>query len=314
MKFTSPAFLILFLFMSPQLEAQVIKDTSFTIRSSYIKEKKSHPQIEIPTILQPASVLVQKDVVFSTIGDRNLLLDIYYPEQKKKKGYPAVLMVFGGGWRSGNKDHWVAYGHKLASMGFVVVAAEYRLSPEAKYPAALHDLKAAVRWMRANAKTYSINKKKIAAMGASAGGQLATLSGTTNKQPRFEGNGGNEKYRSDVQAIINIDGVLAFKHPESSEGTMAAEWLGGTYNETPETWQAASPINHVSKRTPPICFIASSNPRFHAGRTDMIRKMESLGVYSEVHVFQKTPHTFWLFHPRFNDVVNISANFLRRKL
>lgn len=305
--------LSIFLLLNFCTYAQIIKDTSFSIQGSFIKEKKRYPAIEIPGVTLPAGVLVQKDVVYGIVGGRELFADVYYPAKKKRNGYPAVLLIFGGGWKSGNKNHWVSYAHRLAENGFVAVAAEYRLSPEAQYPAAVYDLKAAVRWMRANAKKYSINKKEIAALGASAGGQLASLLGTTNGNNKFEGIGGNASFSSAVQAVINIDGVLAFKHPESTEGTVAAEWLGGTSKEKPAVWAEASALTHVDRRSVPVSFINSSNPRFHAGRTDMIRQLDSFKIYSEVHEFPTTPHTFWLFHPWFEDVIKHTITFLNRQ-
>jgi acetyl esterase/lipase len=113
-----------------------------------------------------------------------------------------------------------------------------------------------------------------------------------------------------VQAIIDIDGILAFHHPESAEGKVAAEWLGGTYEEKPGVWQDASALTHVSKNTPPCLFINSSNPRFHAGRDDMIKKLNDFGIYSEVHTFPDTPHPFWFFHPWFDPTVKYIVDFL----
>lgn len=119
----------------------------------------------------------------------------------------------------------------LAKHGYVAVSAEYRLSLEAAYPAAVYDLKAAVRWMRANAKQYGIDTEKIAALGCSAGGQLAALLGITNGNHHFEDSLDNANLSSDVQAVVDIDGTLAFHHPESAEGKAASQWLGGTYEE-----------------------------------------------------------------------------------
>ena len=115
---------------------------------------------------------------------------------------------------------------------------------------------------------------------------------------------------SDVQAIIDVDGILAFRHPESEEGAVAAAWLGGTYDEKPATWTEASPLSHVDKKTPPVLFINSSLPRFHAGRDDMIQKMKTFNTYTEVHTFPDTPHPFWFFDPWFDDVVKYTATFL----
>ncbi|CAN5824840.1 hypothetical protein BH24BAC1_BH24BAC1_08110 [soil metagenome] len=306
-------FLLLF-FLLPLLAAaqqvEVPRDTSFTVYSAYEKERKRYPFIQIAKLEPNKQVRLVRDVGYRTVNNRELRLDIFYHAKKIRKGYPGVLLVHGGGWRSGDKSQQWPLAQQLAARGYVAVAVEYRLSLEAPYPAALHDLKAAVRWMRAHSSALQLDPTKIAALGVSAGGQLAALLGTTNGQPKVEGNGGYANHDSAVQSIIDIDGVLAFKHPESEEGAVAAMWLGGTYEEAPEIWEEASPLSHVSKTSPPTLFINSSLPRFHAGRDDMLRKLEAHGIYSQVHTLPDTPHPFWLFHPWFQPTVDYTIDFL----
>ncbi len=219
-------------------------------------------------------------------------------------------MIHGGGWRSGDRTQTIPIAQQLAAKGYVAIAVEYRLTPEAIYPASVYDLKALIRWMRANAKTYHLDQRKLATMGFSSGGQLAALVGTTNGLSAFEDSGENRNHSSDVQAIIDVDGILAFKHPESEEGAVAASWLGGTYEEKPKTWLDASPLSHVNKKTPPALFINSSLSRFHAGRDDLIQKMVLFKTYTEVHTIADTPHPFWFFDPWFNMVVMYTVGFL----
>ena len=292
-----------------QQKTVVLKDTSFTNQSAYQKEKKKYPFIKMVNLLLPKSIKKKGNIVYKTIGDRKLALDIFYPKEKTKQTRAAVLLIHGGGWKSGDKNQNYDQAIKLAENGYVAITVEYRLSLEAKYPAAILDVKSAVQWIRINAKKYQINPNKIAVMGFSAGGQLAALLGTTNNMAIFK----NESLVSDeVQAVINVDGLLAFKHPESEEGVSAALWLGGTYNEAPQNWEQASALSHVNKNSTPILFINSANPRFHAGRTDMINKLKSFSIYSEVREFPDTPHTFWLFEPWFEPVMNHTLKFLDR--
>lgn len=293
-------------------ETPIPRDTSFTIYQTFIKESKKRPYIKIAEPLLSDAVLSRENIVYCNTGKRDLLLDVYYPAGKKKKGFPGVLLIFGGGWRSGDKSQNKAMATALAAKGFVAVTAEYRLSLEAQYPAAVHDLKTAVRWMRAHAKEFKLNSEKIASLGCSAGGQLAALLGTTNGNPAFEGKGEYQNFTSNVQAIIDIDGTLAFHHPESAEGTVAAQWLGGNYAEKPEIWEEAAPLSHTDKNTAPTLFINSSIPRFHAGRDDMIRKMNQLNIYSEVHEMPDTPHPFWFFHPWFDPMMGYIEGFLNK--
>ena len=297
---------------SGQAVATFIRDTSFNIQATFEKEKKKHPYITVANPAIPKTVIVKRDVIYRSIGDRQLSLDIYYPGNIKS-AKTAVLLIFGGGWRSGDKTHNHAIATELARQGYVAVSAEYRLSPEAKYPAAVHDLKAAVRWMRAHAKQYGIDENEIAALGCSAGGQLAALLGTTNGDAHFEDKIRDKLKSSNVQAVIDIDGTLAFHHPESVEGKVAAEWLGGTYEQQPQTWTEAAPLEHVDKNTAPFLFINSSIPRFHAGREDMIRKMSAFGIYSEVHTLEDTPHPFWFFNPWFEPMMGHIVGFLKQQ-
>jgi pectinesterase len=305
-------FLLLMLFaevVSAQ-EVSIPRDTSFTVYSAFTKERKKYPFIEIAQPSMPKGVLWKKDVVYASVNNRQLHADVFYPAKKSTHGYPGVVLIFGGGWRSGNKSQSIPMAQQIASKGYVTVAVEYRLSLEAPYPAAVHDIRAAIRWLRANAIRYNLDKSKIAVHGVSAGGQLAALVGTTNNMKQFEGTLGNLNQSSAVQAIIDVDGVLAFKHPESVEGKVAAEWLGGTYEEKPDVWTQASALTHVNKTTPPILFINSSLPRFHAGRDDMTALLNGFKIYNEVHTLPDTPHPFWLFHPWFDTTVKLTIDFL----
>lgn len=305
--------ILLFVPLTSMAQSSTInRDTSFGIQTTYQKEVKKYPFIAIANTEVPSTVLQKNDLVYRRVANRELKLDIFYPSKKSRKGYPGVLMIHGGGWRSGDKSHNHAMAIELAKNGYVAVSAEYRLSPEAGYPAGVYDLKAAIRWMRAMAKDYNIDTSRIAALGCSAGGQLAALLGTTNQSSAFEDSIGYSAYSSAVSAVIDMDGILAFKHPESAEGVVASQWLGGTYEENPKVWQEASALAHVSKNSVPILFINSSTPRFHAGRDDMIAMLNTFDIYSEIHTFPNTPHPFWFFNPWFEPTMQYTIGFLKR--
>ncbi|WP_324670524.1 alpha/beta hydrolase [Hymenobacter sp. GOD-10R] len=292
------------------------RDTSFTVRSAFLKEKKYHPNISIAQPPLPPTVQAAYNLTYCTLGTHNLQLDVFYPKAKRKKGYPAVLFIHGGGWRSGDRSNHIPMAQQLAAKGYVTVTAEYRLSTEALYPAAVYDLKAAIRWLRANAKQYPIDTTKIAVWGFSAGGQLAALVGTTNGDKQLEGSACTTNHSSSVQAIVDVDGTLAFLHPESSDYTVSdkptasKDWFGASQTEKPELWQQAAGLNHVTPQTPPIVFINSSIDRMHAGREDMIKKLDTYRIYHETHTFPDTPHTFPLFNPWFEPTLKYTADFL----
>lgn len=293
-----------------------VKDTSFNTKRAFSQIQKQFPQALFVEFSLPTSVAEERNISYRNTGTRDLQLDIFYPKIKPKPLLPAVLIIHGGGWRSGDRSQHVPLAQKLAERGFVAVTVEYQLSTEALYPAAVYDLKAAVRWMRANAKKYHIDPDKIVSLGFSAGGQLAALLGATNEKIAFEGNLGNTQFSSKINAIVDLDGTLAFIHPESGEGddsksiSAATYWFGYNKTQKPELWQEAGALYHADKNTPPILFINSSVARMHAGRDDMCKRLEALHIYSEVQTFPEAPHAFVLFHPWFEPILNYTTSFL----
>ncbi len=296
-------------------------DTSFTTWSAWQKLLAQYPRA-VPAVVPPSpDVRVWVNMVYTAYGYRHLALDLFAPEDQGEGPFPSVLIIHGGGWRSGNRKQETAMARELAAQGYVTVVAEYRLSPEAQYPAAVHDLKAAIRWMRAHAREYTIDTSRIGVMGGSAGGTLAALLGTTGDLKVFEGKGTHPGYSSAVQAIVDIDGVVDFT--DSSESGKDADpanpsagklWFGSAYRDRPELWKNASPLRHVSSRTPPVMFVNSSIDRFHAGRDAMIAKLNQVHVYSEVHTLPDTPHPFWLFRPWFGETSKMVISFFDRVL
>lgn len=297
-------------------------DTSFSIESAYISTLKTHPAISIAEGSKANYVKDKRNIIYcknnAAGGDKKIRLDAFYPRQKDKTPRPAILIIHGGGWRTGNKSMHHPLAQELAALGYVCFTPEYRLSTEALYPAAVHDIKSALRWIRRNAIKFNIDIGKIAVAGHSAGGELAALAGTTNNIAAFEGNGCYKKYSSSVQAIINIDGIVAFLHPESGEGddskriSAATNWFGYSKREKPELWQQGSPLTHAGKNTAPTLFINSSVDRMHAGRDDYIKLLSENNIYSEVRIFEKAPHSFCFFNPWFKPTVAYIDAFLKK--
>jgi acetyl esterase/lipase len=268
----------------------------------------------------PEGVKEIRDLVYVTLpetpyGKRELHLDIFRPEQAGT--YPALIMIHGGGWRSGTKGMQVPLAQQVAAKGYVTVCVEYRLSMEALYPAAIFDIKAAIRFVRAKAKKFNIDPDRIAISGCSAGGQLAALIGMTDGVKKFEGDEGYLSVSSKVQAIIDIDGILDFTDPNESakdndpaKRSAGAYWFGATYKEKPKLWIEASPLIYAGSNTPPMLFINSALPRFHAGRDSVIAILNKHDIYTEVHTIPVTPHPFWLFHPWFSQTAEYMTAFL----
>ncbi|MYM69813.1 alpha/beta fold hydrolase [Pseudoduganella sp. FT55W] len=274
---------------------------------TYAKLAAGYPQIQIASDALPAGVTKLAELTYAQYGARCLQLDAYLPAGQR---LPAVVFVHGGGWKSGYRSEFVPMALRLAQHGYAAVTVSYRLSGEARYPAAVQDVQAAVRWVRAHAGELRIDPQRIALAGGSAGGQIASLAGLG------PGSGG------EVKAIINIDGLSDFTHPlalryeddPKKNPSSAGAWFGGRYAEREALWREASPIQYVRPGMPPMLFISSAQPRFSAGRDEMMARMAQAGVASDQLLLPDTPHSFWLFDPWLEPTVAASLNFLKRHM
>jgi acetyl esterase/lipase len=293
-------------------------DTSYSMYSAFVNSQKSNPETKMTGDMKSAAVSEKMDVTYCTTGSRKLKLDIFSPVKKAGVKATAIIIIHGGGWRTGNRTMHQPMARRLADLGYVCFTPEYRLSTEALFPAAIYDVKAAIRWVRSNARSYNIDTSKIVIMGFSAGGELAAFMGTTGNIPLFEGPGCNTQTKSDVDAIVDIDGTLSFVHPESGEGDESKRpsagtlWFGYTKKQNPGLWTLASPLTFADEHTPATLFLNSSVARMHAGREDYIKILTENNIYSEVHTFDGSPHSFCLFDPWFEPTLKYIDEFLKK--
>jgi acetyl esterase/lipase len=297
---------------------------SYTAETTYAKLAPAYPFIRIASREVPASVRMVGDLTYVRYGERSLQLDLYLPAQRGAGPVPGIVFVHGGGWSSGVRANFAPMAIRMAARGYAAATISYRLSPEAQYPAAIHDAKAAVRWMRANAAAYGIDPARIAIAGGSAGGQIASLTGVTNGMDRFDpgANGDAGAVSSAVQAIVNIDGLSDFtsaaarkyEDDPAKQPSSAGRWFGGRYADQAGLWREASPTFYVARSTPPVLFIGSAQPRFSVGREEMVDKMKALDVPACVVLLPDTPHSFWLFDPWLEPTVEATDAFLHEQL
>ena len=294
-------FLIFFLFGAKSAFGQVTRPnaTPYTNETTYEKLKKKYPFITPLDRPTPSNIGIDKDVEYANVNGVSLKADIYYPLDKSKK-YPGIAMVHGGGWISGSKENEKFMAQELASKGYVAIAVGYRLADVAKYPAAITDVENAIKFLIKDKNKYALDSKNIAVLGESAGAQIATLVGVRKENK--------------IKAIVNVDGIVSFIHPEAEESTYAAYWLNGDRNVNLKNWTEASPLGFVDKNTPPTIFINSSQPRFHAGRDDMMKKLKSYNIATEFHEIKDTPHSFWSAEPWFTETLDLTVQFLDKTL
>jgi acetyl esterase/lipase len=197
----------------------------------------------------PAGVKALRDLEYVKGGHERQKLDLYLPENANGP-LPVIVWIHGGGWRQGSKDRCpaVSFGGK----GYAVASVNYRLSQHAKFPAQIEDCKAAIRWLRANAAKYHFDPEHIGVWGASAGGHLVALLGTTADMKELEGKEGNLNQSSRVQAVVDWFGPADFRNMGGSKDSPVARLLGGPVSENKEKAALASPVAHVSKNDPPF--------------------------------------------------------------
>ncbi|WP_157180813.1 alpha/beta hydrolase [Actinopolymorpha alba] len=190
-----------------------------------------------------------------------LYLDLLLPTPRPPSPAPAVIYLHGGGWRAGERSAglypWL--GPLLAAHGFVVANVTYRLSDRATFPAQLHDVKAAVRWLRANAAAYGVDPDRVGAWGDSAGGHLAALLGTTANRADLEGDCGSPGWSSAVQAAIMRCAPSDFLPMPEDQAEVLDALFGGPRAETPELRRLASPAGYARAGVPPFLIVHGTN-------------------------------------------------------
>ena len=248
--------------------------------------------------LMSESLNASLGVTYARYGDRTLEMDIYRPNDAWGK-LPAIVCIHGGGWAKGSRESHGAMAQALASRGYVAATISYRLSGEAKFPAQIHDCKAAVRFLRAHADEYGIDADHIGAIGLSAGGHLTALLATSGGVAELEGNGGSPGSSSVIQAAVPMGAQTDFLSERTQEvsaaepkGVIWQQFLGGTQQERPAVYKAASPLTHLDAGDPPCWFIAGEHDDASTHADVFREKMKQHGISSGLTVIKDAPHGF----------------------
>jgi acetyl esterase/lipase len=209
-------------------------------------------------------VVQRKNLAYVTNGSASQTLDLYAP--KKGKGVPLIVWIHGGAFLFGSKEGFPVEPVPVDFLleGYAVASINYRLSLEAIFPAQLEDCKAAIRWLRAHADEFGIDSNRIGVWGASAGGNLAALVGTTGELRDFEV-GENLAFSSRVQAVCDFFGPTDFLQMDAhrlSDGQIhdapdspESKLVGGPIQENPDKARRVNPITYVTKEVPPFLIV-----------------------------------------------------------
>ena len=199
------------------------------------------------------------NIVYAQVDGHDLALDLHLPAGVRHP--PLVVYAHGGAWRAGNKTEYPEF---LVEHGYAVASVDFRSSSDARFPADVWDIKAAIRFLRARAADYGYRSERIAIGGASSGGHLAALVGTTNGVPELEGSEGDYPHESSaVQAVVSwygasnlmtiLDQSTPFGHTVREPALRLL--LGALPGEVPELAKLASPITHVDAKDPPAILL-----------------------------------------------------------
>jgi acetyl esterase/lipase len=227
----------------------------------------------------------EKDIVFGKGGDLDLLLDVYRPPAGVTSKRMAIVHLFGGGFRVGSKNagYIINDAKALGARGYTSVSANYRLTSQGLWPAQIHDVKAAIRWTRANAARIGVDADKIAVAGYSAGGMLALLAAGTNGKRELEGSGGTPGVSSDVNACIGVYPLARASNSLFADG-----------QATPDNIAAASPTTYIGASFAPTIFVHGTADMTVplASSIDFFNKLNAAGVATALTAIQGADHAF----------------------
>jgi len=237
--------------------------------------------LSLALALPAAAATTQRDVEYARVGDSVLKLDLHLPA-KAAVPAPLIVWVHGGAWSRGSKNENPLA--PLVARGWAVASVDYRLTPVAPFPANVHDIKAAIRFLRARYAVYGVAAERIAIAGASAGAHLAALVGVSNGHPELEGEvGAHREQSSAIQAVVsfygasNLETILSQSTPFGLGVRIPALQLllRGQPEEKPALARLASPVAHVDAGDPPLLLLhGDQDPQMPVAQS-----LELLGAY-----------------------------------
>lgn len=270
-----------------------------------------HTDVETP----PGSRYHPGGVVYGTAGaggrDMRMLL---YSRADPSERRPAFLVMHGGGFRGGTPASHRKQAAFLAARGWVAGSVQYRFAQEATFPAALEDVKCAIRFLRANHERFGVDPDRIAIGGGSAGGYLAAMAALT--PGRWEGTGGHEGVSSEVQAAVLLSALTDAHAPGAMPEVrqLVAEFLGG---DDEELLTEASPVTHVHAGAPPtLMVVGGADPATPQAMVEAFRDaLDAAGVANELVVIPGRPHAIGMLGEEFMHITGeIITGFLERTL
>lgn len=248
------------------------------------------------TAAADSDIIFETGIEYTNPDGQHLQLNLARPKLATGK-HPAVMCIHGGGFRAGKRERWDGLCKKLAERGYVAATVTYRLAPKYQFPTAVHDVKAGVRWLRANAAKYSIDPDRIGVVGDSAGGHLVQFLGVTGGVREFEGDGGNADQSSRVTCVVNYYGPsdLTKSYGKSVDAAVVLPmWLGGDNVKERHKHILASPLYWVTPAAAPTLLIhGTKDPYVAYEQAEWIcDRLKAADVEVELLTFKDAGHGF----------------------
>ncbi|CAN5390557.1 N/A [soil metagenome] len=261
-----------------------------------------------------ATFEMQQDVTYLP-GNRSERADLYLPANRApKERSPAVLLIHGGGWTTGDKaeEREVNIATNLVKAGYVVMSINYVLSTNGQvtWPQNVYDCKTAVRWLRKNADRLQIDADHIGVIGGSAGGHLAAFLAVTKPEHKFDPDGPYGEYSCRVQCAVDLYGPVEFMSYKPN-----LPMFGKSRDAAPELYKAASPINYATKDLPPILILhGTADKSVSIDQSKAFAKaLEKAGAPHKFEIVEGAPHTFHL-QPKQRDLRGLVVGFFDQHL
>lgn len=250
--------------------------SNFTLKISYALGRLKLMETDFPL---PNNIKEYKDIVYNTVDSTDLKLDIYH-EKNIDKPTPLLVFIHGGAWKKGDKHDYWPYLIPYAEEGYITATIQYRFTGVAKYPAQLNDVSNAVKWLQENADQYHIDPNKIVLIGGSAGGHLAMMTAYSNASLKIKG-------------VVNLYGPSDLTTSYAVETPSVIKLIGKSYQEAPELYKEASPVNYINKNIPPtITFQGTLDELVPYEQSDKLdKKLREAGAISYYHKLKGWPHT-----------------------
>jgi acetyl esterase/lipase len=243
----------------------------------------------------PDDVVIERGVPYASIPHDKLLMDIVRPKAAGK--YPGIVMIHGGGFSSGTREGYLPMAIRLAQNGYVAATVSYRLAPMFQFPMPLHDVKSAVRFLRANAGKYGVDGEKMGAIGVSAGATWAQFLAVSRGVAALEGNGPHKEFSSSVDCAVSYYGRSDMRRAyEGSRNAATAlpQLLGGDRQAALDMHLRASPLSWVNPDSAPVLAIHGTRDLNvpYEQSLFLMERLKSVGVEAELETIAEAGHGF----------------------